>query len=219
VQRLIERVDQLLQQGKKVLTTRKDGDFVAYVDHGQLIGFRSAALSFIQRIYGEKHPHFGEFAAAVDNDYVSKLDAGMAILTSIREEIAGGWLFSMKGLISAEIFSDFLEMSEYFLAQGYKDPAAIMSGSVLEEHLRQLALKNEIPVQIAKDDKRVYKKADRLNADLAQKETYTKLDQKSVTAWLDLRNKAAHGKYDEYTKEQVALMIQGIIDFMTRNAI
>jgi hypothetical protein len=28
---------------------------------------------------------------------------------------------------------------------------------------------------------------------------------------------AAHGKYNEYTKEQVQLMIQGIQDFMTRN--
>ena len=29
----------------------------------------------------------------------------------------------------------------------------------------------------------------------------------NVTAWLGLRNKAAHGQYGEYQKEQVALMI------------
>lgn len=55
-----------------------------------------------------------------------------------------------------------------------------------------------------------------MNEDLGRADIYGKLDQKSVTAWLDLRNKAAHGKYAEYGKEQVALMVQGIRDFVTR---
>ena len=46
---------------------------------------------------------------------------------------------------------------------------------------------------------------------------YNKLDQKSVTSWLDLRNKAAHGHYDQYSKEQVALMLQSVNEFMSRN--
>ena len=37
-----------------------------------------------------------------------------------------------------------------------------------------------------------------------------------VTAWLDLRNKAAHGHYLEYTKEQVELMLQSVRDFTAR---
>jgi len=61
------------------------------------------------------------------------------------------------------------------------------------------------------------KKADQLNADLAGASVYSKLDLKSITSWLDLRNKAAHGKFGEYTKEQVQFMIQGIQDFMVRN--
>jgi len=51
---------------------------------------------------------------------------------------------------------------------------------------------------------------------LAKAEVYTKLDQKSVTAWLDLRNKAAHGKYTEYEKEQVVLMMRSVTDFLAR---
>jgi hypothetical protein len=38
-----------------------------------------------------------------------------------------------------------------------------------------------------------------------------------VTAWLDLRNKAAHGQYADYTKEQVALTLQGVRDFISRH--
>ena len=44
----------------------------------------------------------------------------------------------MKKLVSAEIFSDFLEMAAHVLEQDYKDPAAVMIGTVLEENLRQL---------------------------------------------------------------------------------
>ena len=39
-------------------------------------------------------------------------------------------------------------------------------------------------------------------------DVYNKLDQKSVTSWLDLKNKAAHEKYSEYTKDQVVLKFQ-----------
>jgi hypothetical protein len=46
---------------------------------------------------------------------------------------------------------------------------------------------------------------------------YSILDQKSVTAWLDLRNKAAHGRYAEYQKEQVALLIDSVRNFMVRH--
>jgi len=39
---------------------------------------------------------------------------------------------------------------------------------------------------------------------------------KQITTWLDLRNKAAHGNYTEYSKKQVTLMLQGVLDFMNR---
>jgi len=59
-----------------------------------------------------------------------------------------------------------------------------------------------------------------MNSETAGKASvYNKLDQKNVTAWLDLRNKAAHGKYDEYTKEHVELLMQGVLNFFTRIAI
>ena len=61
------------------------------------------------------------------------------------------------------------------------------------------------------------KKADRLNADLSAASVISKLDQKNVTAWLDLRNKAAHGRYAEYESPQVNLLIAGVPDFITRN--
>ena len=135
------------------------------------------------------------------------------ILKAIRADYEGGYVQSVVELVHADIFADFIEMADYLLGQGYKDPAAVIVGSVLEEHLRKLCLKNGLGV--LKSDGSP-KKADTMNAELAGAGIYSKLDQKGVTTWLDLRNKSAHGHYTEYTKEQVDLMLRGVRDFASR---
>lgn len=137
----------------------------------------------------------------------------VGMLAALKQAYEKGYLHTVEELIHADLFSDFFEMSEYLLSEGYKDPAAVISGSVLEEHLRKLCIRNSITVETTGKPK----KADTLNSELAAKTVYSKLDQKSVTAWLDLRNKAAHGKYSGYNKEQVDLMIKSVRDFLSRN--
>jgi hypothetical protein len=217
--KIIERIDQLLKLGQQVSSTARTAGHLGgytFVDEGQIKGFRSAALSFIELLYSSSHTHYKEFDKSVDKNDIGSLNSGISILKAIRSEVESGWLDTIKGLISAEIFADFIEMAEHLLENNYKDPAAVIAGSVLEEHLRQLCFSNGIYTEIEPEKDIKIKKADRLNSDLAKHEVYNKLDQKAITSWLDLRNKAAHGKYDEYTKEQVSLMLQGIIDFMTR---
>jgi hypothetical protein len=136
------------------------------------------------------------------------------ILQALRDDYEAGYLQSVVELVHADIFADFLDMADYLLQQGYKDPAAVVTGSVLEAHLRKLCDKHGIAV--LKPDG-TPKKADALNSELAAAAVYSKLDQKGVTAWLDLRNKAAHGQYTEYTKEQVVLMLQAVQDFSARH--
>jgi len=51
---------------------------------------------------------------------------------------------------------------------------------------------------------------------LARVEAYSKGDQKSITAWLDVRNDAAHGQYDRYTAEKVKLVHGVVRDFVNR---
>jgi hypothetical protein len=131
--------------------------------------------------------------------------------------LAAGYVRSQRELLHAELFADFLEMAQHLLNEGYKDAAAVIAGSSLEVHLRQLCQKSGITCEATSGGSTTPKKADRLNSDLAAASTFSKLDQKNVTAWLDLRNKAAHGKYAEYETPQVNLLIGGIRDFITRN--
>jgi hypothetical protein len=133
-------------------------------------------------------------------------------LKALRRDYDEGYLSSVQGLIRAELFADFLEMAEHLLEQGYKDPAAVLVGGVLEEHLRVLCIARSISISISGRPKR----ADAMNNELGAAEAYNKLDQKSVTAWLDLRNKAAHGEFGQYTSDQVATMLSGVREFAAR---
>ncbi|WP_198175156.1 hypothetical protein [Spirosoma telluris] len=173
-------------------------------------------MSFITDLYGEAHSYYKEFTKKSDNTYLPLAESKVHIIQSVKEEIENGWLLSYKKLITAEVFSDFLEMGKYLLDEKYKDPAAVMIGSVLEEHLRQLCATYSVDTTVVKGNDVVAKKADLLNADLVKVGAYGVLEQKNVTAWLDLRNRAAHGKYGEYVIEQVQLMYQGVLDFVSR---
>jgi hypothetical protein len=142
----------------------------------------------------------------------------LGVVQALRDDVREGYLTSVVSLAHGEIFADFFEMAEHLHDSGYKDAAAVISGSALEAHLRALCSKHDISVDETKGDgTSVPKKADRINNDLAGANVYSKLDQKNITAWLDLRNKAAHGRYTEYTAEQVALVLSASRDFIARN--
>lgn len=140
------------------------------------------------------------------------LEQLIGVVRALREDYVGGFMRQVEELVHAGVFDDFLEMAGELLSKGYKDPAAVIGGSVLEEHLRKLAARANVP--ILSNDKPV--KADQLNAELVKKEVYNVLEQKGVTTWLDLRNKAAHGHYGDYDLAHVDLMLQGVRNFVAR---
>lgn len=219
IEDFIKRVDELIQESVQVLGTTKKYEYESYVNSGLFRGFRASCLSLLKNLFGEGHPYFSEFIEQVKHEQPDDVEQGAGILNAVKTELKGGWFNTTRGLLSAEIFSDFIEMADHLLAEGYKDPAAVMIGSVLEKHLRNLCLKFEIDTHIEKNGKLVPKKASFINAELAKAGVYNKLDEKNVTAWLDLRNKAAHGRYEEYSKEQVELLSSSVSEFMARISI
>jgi ABC-type lipoprotein export system ATPase subunit len=98
-------------------------------------------------------------------------------------------------------------------ARGYKDAAAVITGTTLEHHLRNLAVKCGVPTQRGNG---APQRSDALNNALASAGVYNRLQQKCITAWLDLRNKSVHGRYSTYDAAQVLTMIRDVRDFMTR---
>jgi len=142
----------------------------------------------------------------------------LGVVQALLDDLKNDHLQSLVALVHADTFADFLEMAQHLHESGYKDAAAVIAGSALEAHLRGLCTRSGLATESKKTDGTfVAKKADLLNSELCAAGVYTKLDQKNVTAWLDLRNKAAHGKYDGYQAEQVALQIAAVRDFIQRH--
>ena len=143
-----DRVESLIVLADKTLASAQYPQSIGIARvNGELFNeLRTSSLSFIKNIYGENHPYYKDFDKYLISWEPSETERARGILKAIKYEIDNGWLLSMKGLISAEIFSDFLEMAEHLLSEKYKDPAAVMIGSVLEEHLRQLCDKNGVSI-------------------------------------------------------------------------
>jgi hypothetical protein len=142
----------------------------------------------------------------------------MGVVQALLDDLKNNYVQSLVELVHADTFSDFLDMAQHLSEAGYKDAAAVIAGSALEAQLRALCTKSGLSAESPRPDGTMQaKKADLINSELSQASVYSKLDQKNVTAWLDLRNKAAHGKYSEYQAEQVALQIAAVRDFIIRN--
>jgi hypothetical protein len=171
----------------------------------------------IQRFTLPGDPYRDEVARIHEQNRAAPLRAAqlLGVLRALLDDYRAGQMNTVQELVHADVFSDFLDMSQELLDKGFKDPAAVLSGSVIEEHLRKLAVKSNITVANSDGSPR---KAEALNADLRKGQAYDANEQKQITAWLGLRNSAAHGHYNDYDHGQIALMIQGVRDFLGRHA-
>src|SRR5258708_4973338 len=108
----------------------------------------------------------------VDSAHILAHVAG--ILSALRIAYESGYLTTVTDLIHADVFSDFVDMADHLLSDGYKDAAAVIIGSTLEEYLHKLCVKNGLSTSTGGKPK----KADTLNAELTGQSVYSKLDQK-----------------------------------------
>jgi hypothetical protein len=217
--RLLNRADALIRDAEEILSMKippkRSGEDSPIL--GPLNGLRRSAQSFFALVYEDGHPLRSSSIYGLSwNDSLNEVETIRRILITAREEIAAGLTQGLESILAADVFASFLDMASYLLEQGYKDAAAVIAGGVLEGHLRRVAISHGISVTIDRDGKTVPQKADALNAALAKGGIYNQLDLKTVTAWLSLRNHAAHGAYDSYNADQVRLLIAGVLDFASR---
>jgi hypothetical protein len=166
----------------------------------------------IQRI-APSSAYATEAHRAVQLESWERVPRYLGILAALRADLESGWVDSLTEVIHAQTFSDVLDQAVELSDKGYKDPAAVIAGAALESHLRLLAVKHGVDTTLPAGGP---KKADTLNADLAKAGAYATIQQKSVTAWLGIRNAAAHGDYAKYVGSEVHQTIEAIRDFIAR---
>jgi len=112
------------------------------------------------------------------------------ILGALRSDLQDGYIHTIEELVHGAVFDDFLEMASEPLTKGYKDPGAVIAGTVLEEHIRKLAVRNSLSVLDAKNKPKSF---DTLAIELVKTRQFCEPQRKILAGWYGQRNEAAHG--------------------------
>jgi hypothetical protein len=205
------RLFELIELGKKVVASKapppRNVARPASVKAELFFHWKAASLSYLKMVFGEESTHYELFSRNCKDNVYSEAVEGYGILIAAKEDIEQGFLGNLQILIAADVFSDFLEMAGHLLECGYKDPAASLLGAVLEDGLRKICEKETVAFK-PKDD------INSLNQKLADAGVYNRIVQKKVKVWEDIRNKADHAEFDEYTTSLVEEMRNGITQFL-----
>lgn len=206
-ERIVGRLRDLVEVGTRLLGTRMDtADNIR--DLQMAAQWSTSCLALLKSVFGQESDYYERFLQCLDRiDIGYNARMAFGVLSAAKDDYEKGALFNTRRLIQAELFDDFLEQAEHLFGTGYYGPAAVVAGAVLEDGLRKLCAGTGIILP-------ANPKLDSMNAELAKANVYTTLTQKRITANADVRNKAAHGKWDEFKKADVEDMIRSIRSFM-----
>lgn len=215
LEKIRKRLDEMIDRAAQILLGKQQGDWgnEYLADQAAYEQWRMSAKTVVRTLDLEGH-HSKEFeaidATPIDmaTSYARKLERQLATLKALREDFDGGYLPNIRGLVRAEVFADFMDQARHLFEEGYWKPVPVIVGAVLEDHLRKLCGKYPNIVLSSKP------KLDGMNADLAKAGEYGVLEQKQITVWADIRNKAAHGKWSEYKEGQVEAMLRDVPRFL-----
>ncbi len=209
---VVQRFEELETKAEAVHQTRKfdfrtpEGVSYFKIDYSSFLEWATNVLNLLQRVFGESSVHYQNFNSLFKtrSDFESSFEHARAVFRAAKEDFKGGYLFNLTGLVKAEVLSDSLEQATELLNAGYKDPACVLAGVSLEIALKDLCTREAVP----------HGKADRMNTDLCKAGKYNMAKQKQITAWAELRNKAAHGDWSSYNKADVEDFVQGVKRFV-----
>jgi hypothetical protein len=214
------RFEELIEAGEKIKATKRtvggsSGRVISipetYVDEEQARQWSMSVLAVLKSALGEDSDNYQQVKdnlemCAVYRNFCIILSCVKAAL----EDLKGGYFFEAKTLLEAEVFSDLLEQAEELQQAGYKDAAAVLTGGVLEKHLRSMCARRGIG--LLKTNAK-HKMINDMNDELAKAGAYNALKKKQITAWADLRNNSAHGNTTAYTANDVDAFLRDVSDF------
>lgn len=212
-------IDSLVSLGSKIVDKAAvSGSRFEGADLAEVSSWVTRLGQLVKKLYGENSQHYKNYSEAISTDnfyaihsrWYGHISQVQGIALTVKHDVENDLLSDIRGLLQAEIFGNFLEIGEHLLNEGYKDAAAVTIGAVLEDGLRELCKKNDISITKPNGSPMTIEP---LNTELAKHEVYTKLVQKQVTSYAHIRNKAAHGQYEEYDKSQVEMMLLFVQNF------
>lgn len=204
---LLTRVAGLIGKSYATIDSRNSPGFLETAPYWE---WRSQTAAFLDDVLGPQHTYTKTFEQVPKNQQRFEVERGRGILLALQSDLMSGNLTDVATIVSAEVFADFLEMSQHLLDHGYIHAAASLTGAVLEDGLRRIALKVAIPL----DQK---ENLTTLNNKCAAKQIYTVITKKKIEVWTVVRNNADHGHFDKNSKKDVREMHDGVAEFLSQH--
>lgn len=211
-QHIITQIDTLLSEVERARRASRFDDLSGGLPNDELMKIRTRLMAGIERLAPAGSSYLTTAKAAKGWNDATILVLG-GILSALKSDFQAGYIQTIEELVHGVVFDDFLEMASELLAKGYKDPAAVIAGSVLEEHIRKLAARNSLSIIDAKGRSKGF---DTLTIELVKAQQFSEPQRKILAGWYGQRNEAAHGHYANVIEGEVGRMIEGIRDFMVR---
>jgi len=203
------RIRELIDEGEAVARLEESAAHVTpYIKkkvplHSWLVKVEN----IVKTTFGTDGAHYSQLAPilASDPERAYEVRKIVGILTGALDDLEGGYLRGQERLIAGEILDSVLEDARQLSEAGFKDAAAILARVVVEDALRRMCREAGLS-----DDQKVAV----LNDSLRDAGTYPKPQWRIIQSWLDIGNAAAHGKFDEYTADDVTRMIADVERFL-----
>lgn len=202
------------------LTGEKNYRTVSYLSSSEFVEWRTNCITLLDVVVPEWSIH----RKAVDSfseleGTPSALERAVAFLRAIRSDLEGDFLRLLSRQVDAELSADYLAQAEQLIQFGVSGSrgyiaAAVLAGATLEHGLRGLCLTLD-PVEPVERDGTPLAMGALIDA-LKRRMVYNELEAKQLRAWADIRNAAAHGRFDDFGPEQADAMIHGVADFLRR---
>lgn len=233
-QKYLNRICELIEKGQQIPISHKTipgrpnritGDVgpsthLAIVGWPQFVEWRTNCVTLIDNIIPANSIHrstvdyFRTLANKPDT-----LEFGISFLKSIQNDFENEFLGNLYVAIEAELSADYLGQAESLLKEGTSGkyehiPAAVLAGAVLEKNLKTLCQQQSPPIDIV-NDKGKPLMSNALIDNLKKSSVFNEVQAKQLRAWVDIRNSAANGDFENFTKDQVENMLNGIQNFIS----
>ncbi|MDD5087593.1 MAG: hypothetical protein PHI18_02180 [bacterium] len=137
-------------------------------------------------------------------------DVLLGILKAAKRDFANGLLIHPRIVATADSMADILDQAEHLLLNDYHVAACVLVGGAMESTLRTMWEVQYKGEQVPKPSMNEF------NQRLHKASAYDAVTFRQISAYGQLRNNAAHGKYDEVDKPRVEDFLRFTREFIMR---
>jgi hypothetical protein len=206
--RYADRMRVLIQEGHAVAKLERDSSVGPYIqDRLPLHSWLTKVENIIETVFGVDSPHYRHLKVLTERqpEHSYEVNQLIGLLTGGLDDLEKGYLIGQEFIIAGEVLDSVLEQAKHLNQSGHKDPAAVLARVVLENALKRLGREESVDEKLS---------ASRINDELKRVGRYAQPQWRLVQAWLDTGNAAAHGKFSEYSQDDVTKLVEDIERFL-----